>query len=500
MGIKSSIIQGVARYTSRRIATEAHHSAKNQKALFHKLIREGSKTLFGKDHGFGAIQYHQEYKTRVPVFDYEDFRPYIDRIIEGEKDVLWPGKPLYLAKTSGTTSGVKYIPITKESIPNHVGNARDALFNIASRLQLANLFDGKMIFLSGSPVLERKGKIPVGRLSGIVNHWVPGWLKGNQLPSFETNSIEDWEEKVDRIAKETVTENMTLISGIPPWVQMYFERLLDISGKATIKEVFPNLQLFVYGGVNYEPYRMQLEKLIGAPIATLETYPASEGFIAYQDLDTAGEGLLLQCDSGIFFEFIPVADLHQPQPERLMVDEVSTGVQYAIILTTNAGLWSYDLGDTMEFISLDPPRIKVTGRVKHFISAFGEHVIAKEVEEAMRVTTEKHKCLINEFTVAPMVSPPEGEKPYHEWWIEFVYPPVSTEAFAHDLNEEMVRQNLYYADLINGKILQPLKIRSLSPGAFRNYMHAIGKLGGQNKVPRLSNDRNIADVLRQKFL
>lgn len=500
MGIKSSIIQGVARYTSKRIANEAHRSARDQKALFHKLIREGSKTHFGKDHGFGDIRHHKEYRSRVPVFDYEDFRPYIDRIIDGEKDVLWPGQPLYLAKTSGTTSGVKYIPITKDSIPNHIGNARDALFNIANRKKLSTLFDGKMIFLSGSPVLEKKGKIPVGRLSGIVNHWVPGWLKGNQLPSFETNSIEDWEEKVDRIAKETIGEDMTLISGIPPWVQMYFERLLDISGRSNIKEVFPNFQLFVYGGVNYEPYRMQLEKLIGGPVATLETYPASEGFIAYQDLDSAEEGLLLQCDTGIFFEFIPVTDINQPQPERLMVDEVSTGVQYAVILSSNAGLWSYDLGDTVEFVSLDPPRIKVTGRVKHFISAFGEHVIAKEVEEAMRAATEKHKCLINEFTVAPVVSPANDEKPYHEWWIEFVYPPVSMEAFAHDLNEEMVRQNLYYADLINGKILQPLKIHPLIPGSFRNYMQSIGKLGGQNKVPRLSNDRKIADALSQMFL
>ena len=495
MSLKSRVIRAVAAHTRRRIQSEASRSVQHQKEIFKELINHGSKTLFGRDHNFSSIKNHDDFVKHVPVRDYEQLRPYIDKIIAGKEDVLWPGRPLYFAKTSGTTSGVKYIPITRDSIPNHVGNARDALFNMASRLKLKTLFEGKLIFLSGSPTLEEKGGIPTGRLSGIVNHWIPSWLRSNQLPSFETNCIEDWEKKLDRIVDETMHQDLRLISGIPPWVQMYYERLLERTGKQTVKEIFPNLQLFVYGGVNFEPYRDQLESLTGGKIPGIETYPASEGFIAYQDLEEVSRGLLLQCHSGIFYEFIPVAEINNESPTRLTLENVETNVDYALIITSNAGLWSYNIGDTIEFISTNPPRIKVTGRIKHFISAFGEHVIAKEVEEALRKTVLTHPCLVNEFTVAPQVNPENGQKPYHEWWIEFGEPPSDLKAFAKDLNEEMVKQNLYYEDLINGNILQPLIVRSLPQGSFRQYMQSIGKLGGQNKVPRLSNDRSIANVL-----
>lgn len=498
MGIKSYLIYQFARRTQQRIAHQARHSVKAQEELFQKFLRQGSNTAFGKDHSFSSITSHQHYTRQVPVRDYEAMKPYIDRVTAGERNVLWPGVPLYFAKTSGTTSGVKYIPITRDSIPNHVNNARDALFNITSAHQLRNLFDGKMIFLSGSPALERKGQIPTGRLSGIINHWVPSWLRANQLPTFATNCIEDWETKVDHIAEETKDQNLTLISGIPPWVQMYFERLLDITGKETIADVFPDLQLFVYGGVNYEPYRAQLEKLMGKRIAGLETFPASEGFMAYQDQPDISEGLLLSCQEGIFFEFVPLSEIQDANPSRLTLKEVEKGIQYAVLLTTNAGLWSYNIGDTIEFLSVDPPRIKVTGRIKHFISAFGEHVIAKEVEEALMQTLSKHGGMIHEFTVAPQVQPPDGSKPYHEWWIEFGERPKDLRAFSGDLDEAMRKQNLYYDDLIRGKILQPLVVRIVHPGGFKSYMHSVGKLGGQNKVPRLSNDRGLVSVLERQ--
>lgn len=497
MGIKSRVIGAFAKRTRRIIEYDALHATQHQQDTFKELIQRASSTHFGQEHGFNLISDHKTFTGQVPIRDYEEVRPYIDQIIKGDDNVLWPGKPLYFAKTSGTTSGVKYIPITRESIPNHIGNARNALFNITSRLKLKNLFDGKLLFLSGSPELEEMGGIPTGRLSGIVNHWFPSWLRTNQMPSYETNCIEDWETKVDRIAQETLHQDMRVISGIPPWVQMYYERILALSGKKTIKEVFPNFQLFVYGGVNFEPYRSQLERLTGGPINSLETYPASEGFIAFQDLDNAAEGLLLQCHSGIFFEFVPVSELSSPQPIRLTLNEVEIGIDYALIISTNAGLWAYNIGDTIEFVSLDPPRIKVTGRIKHFISAFGEHVIAKEVEEALRQTVLKNPCLINEFTVAPQVNPGDGQKPYHEWWIEFGKEPVNMKAFSADLDKAMVEQNLYYEDLINGKILQPLIVRTLPSGSFNSYMQSIGKLGGQNKVPRLGNDRAIADVLER---
>lgn len=496
MSIKSNIIFTVARRTQRRIERTARHALAQQDALFHQLLHKAKETTFGKEFHFHSIKDQKQFAIRVAPGDYERFHPYINQVIGGKKDVLWPGMPLYFAKTSGTTSGVKYIPITRDSIPNHVGNARDALFNMTSLLQLKNLFDGKLMFLSGSPVLDTKGNIPTGRLSGIINHWVPSWLRGNQLPSYDINCIEDWETKVDAIAKQTLKSDLRLISGIPPWVQMYYEKILELSGKSTVKEVFPNLQLFIYGGVNYEPYRAQLEKLTGGYVPSLETYPASEGFIAYQDTTDVSNGLLLRTNNGIYFEFIPVSELNSSQPVRHSLAEVEIGINYAIILTTNAGLWAYDIGDTIEFISKDPYRIKVTGRTKHFISAFGEHVIAKEVEEALKQTVALYPALVNEFTVAPQVNPPDGDKPYHEWWIEFGEKPQDMDGFAKQLNLVMTRQNLYYEDLIAGNILQPLKVRALAPGAFKTYMQSIGKLGGQNKVPRLSNDRAIADVLQ----
>ncbi len=495
MGLKSIIINAFARYTRKRIIRASHHAAQNQIAIFKTLIRQGRKTQFGRDHHFDSIADHAAFIKRVPIRDYEDLRQYIDLVVEGKEDILWPGKPIYLAKTSGTTSGVKYIPITKESIHNHIRNARDSLFNITALLNLKTLYDGKLVFLSGSPVLEKKNGINIGRLSGIVNHWFPSWLRANQMPSYETNCIEDWETKVDQIAEETKAEDLRIISGIPPWVQMYYERLLEITGEKSIKELFPNFQLFVYGGVNFEPYRNQLERLTGGIVPSLETYPASEGFIAYQDQKDSTSGLLLQCNSGIFYEFVPLEEIHRDQPSRLGIEDVLLGKDYALIISTNAGLWAYSIGDTIRFISKDPYRIKITGRIKHFISAFGEHVIGREVEEALRLTMEKHHCLVNEFTVAPQVNPPDGDKPFHEWWIEFDQLPEKPAAFVADLDEAMVNQNVYYRDLIDGKILQPLIVRYLPPGSFKRYMQSIGKLGGQNKVPRLSNDRKIATQL-----
>lgn len=494
MGFKSAIVKPLAHLVARNIDQWSARAAEAQERIFHELVREARHTVFGRDHGFDAIKSYEDFTARVPIRDYEGLKPYVEQIKAGKSDVLWKGRPRYFAKTSGTTSGVKYIPITNESMPNHMNTARNALFLNYARTGKGSWVDGRVIFLSGSPVLEKVGGIPTGRLSGIVNHEIPFWLKSNQLPSFETNCIEDWEEKLDRIIDETVGKDLRLISGIPPWVQMYYERLLERTGKQTVKEVFPNFSVFVYGGVNYQPYRAKLEELTGGAVATIETYPASEGFIAFQDVQ--GErGLLLNADSGLFFEFVPADEIFNENPSRLRLHEVKTGVNYALIINSNAGLWGYDIGDTVEFVSTNPYRIIVSGRVKHFISAFGEHVIGKEVEAAMQKVSAEMGVRVVEFTVAPQVNPPEGGTPYHEWWVEFDEEPGDIVAFAGRLNEEMCRENIYYEDLISGKILQGLKIRSLKRDAFREYMKSLGKLGGQNKVPRLSNDRKIADQL-----
>ena len=489
------LIKPFAKMIARDIKRWSAHAVAAQDEIFRQLIGQGTKTVFGKDHDFEAIKTHRDFCSRVPLRDYEGLKDYIEKIKKGEANVLWPGQPKYFAKTSGTTSGVKYIPLTKASMPNHFNTARNALFNYYAQTGKGKFFDGKMIFLSGSPELTEVGGVPTGRLSGIVNHEVPSWLRTNQLPSYETNCIEAWEEKLDKIVEETIDQDMRLISGIPPWVQMYYERLLEKSGKKNIKALFPNYEIFVYGGVNFEPYRSKLEELVGAKIDTLETYPASEGFIAFQD-QQGDPGLLLNANSGIFFEFVPVAEIFNENPTRLHLKEVELGVNYAIIINNNAGLWGYNIGDTVQFVSLDPYKIIVSGRIKHFISAFGEHVIGKEVEAALLAIAQDSRVHIVEFTVAPQVNPPEGGLPYHEWFIEFDQLPEDISAFAKRVDRAMEKQNIYYEDLIKGQILQPLKITPLRKDSFRNYMKTQGKLGGQNKVPRLSNDRKIADQLK----
>lgn len=491
---KSFLTRPFAHWVARSIDRWSAEPLAAQDAVFKDLMRGVARTRFGRDHQLTAETTYDAFRQKVPLRDYEELKPYIEYIKQGESDVLWPGQPAFFAKTSGTTSGVKYIPLTKDSLPNHFGTARNALFNYYARTGKGRWMDGKLIFLSGSPELEEVGGIKTGRLSGIVNHQVPAWLRTNQLPSYSTNIIEDWEAKLERIVAETLPVDMRLISGIPPWVQMYYERLLEKTGKKYVKDIFPNYEVFVYGGVNYEPYRGALEELVGRRIDSVETYPASEGFIAFQDSQTE-PGLLLNVASGIFFEFVPAEEIFSENPTRLSLAEIETGVNYAIIINNNAGLWGYNIGDTVEFVSTQPYRLRVSGRIKHFISAFGEHVIGKEVETAMLEATRGTEIRTTEFTVAPQVNPPEGGLPYHEWLVEFEHAPDDLEAFTLRLDRAMVEQNIYYQDLIEGGILRPLVIRPLPRDAFRTYMKTQGKLGGQNKVPRLSDNREIADEL-----
>lgn len=493
MGIRSILSKPLARWVRQRQQAWRENPGKAQHRWVRSLVSRAENTQFGRDHHFREVRTAAEFRQAVPIRDYEDLKPYIERVVAGEPDILWPGKPAYFAKTSGTTSGTKYIPLTGESLPNHINSARDALLCYVDETGNSAFLDKKLIFLSGSPELEQKAGIYTGRLSGIVNHHVPAYLRSNQLPSYETNTIDDWETKLDRIIDETIDQPMSLISGIPPWVQMYFDRIQARTGKA-IKDVFPDFSVFVYGGVNFEPYRARLLESIGKRIDSIETYPASEGFIAYQD-SQAAEGLLLLADSGIFFEFIPAEDYFTDHPRRLTVDEVELGRNYAVIINNNAGLWGYSIGDTVKFVSRHPHRLVVTGRIKHFISAFGEHVIGEEVEKALQHAMQQQPGTeVVEFTVAPMVSPAEG-LPYHEWLIEFAQPPADAVRFAHDLNTRLAELNVYYDDLMTGAILRPLVLTPLPRGAFQQYMKRQGKLGGQNKVPRLSNDRALADGL-----
>ncbi len=493
MSIKSVFAIPFAKIATKRVFKWANNPHKTQDKVFKNLISKAKNTAFGKDHDFKNIVTYDDFKNRVKVSDYEGLRSYVDRIVAGESDVLWIGKPLYFAKTSGTTSGAKYIPITKESMPTHIKAARNALLFYILEKKDASFVDGKMIFLQGSPVLSDKNGVKLGRLSGIVAHYVPQYLLKNRLPSWETNCIEDWDTKVNAIVEETINEDMSVISGIPSWVQMYFEKLIEKTGKS-VSEIFPNFNFFIYGGVNFEPYKNKFESLIGKKIDYIELYPASEGFIAYQDSQTE-KGMLLQLNSGIFYEFIPSTEFFDENPTRISLKDVKIGVNYVIILNTTAGLWGYNIGDTIEFTSTKPHRIKVTGRIKHFISAFGEHVIGKEVEKALNDSISDTKINISEFTVAPQVDPAKG-LPYHEWFIEFENEPENLEEFASKIDASMQAQNIYYLDLITGKVLRPLIIRKVKKGGFHEYMKSIGKFGGQNKIPQLSDNRKIADVLQ----
>ncbi len=492
MNIKSILAKPFAKQVTSRVYRKSSKAVEVQQKVFKKIIKQAEFTEFGKDHHFSEIKTYEDFKKHVPVVDYEDLKPYIEKVINGEPDILWKGKPLYFAKTSGTTSGTKYIPLTKESMPTHIESARNALLMYINETKKADFLNGKVIFLQGSPELKEKNGIKIGRLSGISAHYVPSYLTKNRLPSWETNCIEDWETKVEAVIDETINENMTLIGGIPSWVQMYFERIVARTGKK-VGEVFPNFNLFVYGGVNYEPYRNKFEDLIGRKVDSIELYPASEGFIAYQDSQFE-EGMLLTINNGIFYEFIPADEFFNENPTRISLKDVELDVNYVVILNTNAGLWGYNIGDTVKFVSLNPPRIVVSGRIKHFISAFGEHVIGKEVEDAINSQTIGTDITVNEFTVAPQISPETG-LPYHEWFIEFENKPENLDEFAKKVDESLQEKNSYYYDLIVGKILKSLKITLIEKGGFNNYMKSVGKLGGQNKVPRLANDRKIADEL-----
>jgi len=494
MNLKSLLAKPFAHYIANKVKREAKQAVGDQTSIFKSLLSVLKNTQFGKDHGLDAVVDYDGFKKAVPIRDYEQFVPYINMVKEGKHNILWKGLPIYFAKTSGTTSGVKYIPITKDSIDNHINTARNALLCYMAETGNTAFASGKLIFLSGSPELERVGGIATGRLSGIVNHHVPAYLRSNQLPSYETNCIEDWEQKLDAIVSETVHQDMTLISGIPPWVQMYFDKLESTTGKK-VGELFPNFNVMVQGGVNFEPYKAKLFESIGRKIDTVELFPASEGFFAFQDVQNES-GLLLNTNSGIFFEFIPANEIFSENPTRLCLQEVELGVNYALIINSNAGLWGYNIGDTVKFVRIDPYKIVVTGRIKHFISAFGEHVIGEEVEAALLQVAAQTNASITEFTVAPFVAGLDAAgKSYHEWFIAFEKAPSNLEDFAAQLDAAMRQQNVYYDDLIKGAILEPLKIRPLQNDAFVQYMRSIGKLGGQNKVPRLSNDRVLADAL-----
>lgn len=490
--MKEWIARWLAARRGKQLNKELNHPIIYQKKWFKTLLERGKFTQYGKRYRFDTIRSVLDYQERVPVVEYEDIVGEIERMKKGAVSVLWPGCPVYFAKTSGTTAGAKYIPVSKESVPYFIQGAKDVLYFYIYRTGDASFLNGKMIFLSGSPALDKtEGGIPVGRLSGISQHFVPWYLQRNRLPSYKTNCIEDWEEKVERILDEVIPADLRLISGIPPWVQMFFERLHARTGKKPI-EVWPHLRLYIHGGVDFEPYRPIMENYFNGKVTMLETYPASEGFFAVDD----GNGLVLMPNYGIFYEFIPLEHYQKGFPDKVVtLEEVELNQPYALVLTTNAGLWRYAIGDVIKFTSTSPYRIKVVGRVRHFISAFGEHVIEEEVIQAIQTAQKFAGGNVKEFTVAPWID--EKGASYHQWFVEFESLPQNWSLFEQILDETLQKLNPYYEDLRKGEILTRARVIPLKKDAPRAYMKHVGKLGGQNKFPHLKNDRTIADFFIQ---
>ena len=492
--LKHALLKIASRFAKNQVYNWANKPIVTQENQFNYLIKKARNTKFGKNHGFSEISNYQEFKKRVPIRDYEGLREYFEKVKSGEKDILWPGKPIYLALTSGTTSGAKYIPITRESLPNHLNGAKNALLIYVAETNKTSFVNGKYIFVQGSPILNDISGILSGRLSGISAHHVPFYMKSNMLPSWDTNIIEDWENKVENIVKETISQDMTIISGIPSWVQMYFEKIVQKTNKQ-ISEVFPNFSLLIYGGVNFKPYKKKFISLIGKEVDSIELFPASEGFFAFQDKQDSDD-LLLILNAGIFYEFINVEDFRENRLERISLQNVKKDINYVMIISSSAGLWGYNTGDTVKFTSISPYRIIVTGRLKQSLSAFGEHVIVKEVEQAIEQAILKTGNVVVEFTVAPRFKS-SSSPACHEWFIEFDGKVDEINNFKNLLDYELQKQNKYYKDLIEGKIIDKPVIRKIIKGGFKKYMSSIGKLGGQNKVPKIADSRKIADSLKK---
>ena len=492
--VASLLLKITAKITAFNIKNWSLRAVRTQEKQFKYLINRAKETSFGLDHNFQEINSYKNFVKNVPIREYEGLRPYIERVKKGENNILWPGQPIYFALTSGTTSGSKYIPITKESLKNHLNGAKNAILNYVAQTGRTSFIKGKFIFIQGSPLLDKISKILIGRLSGISAHHIPFYMKPKMLPSWETNVIDDWESKLERIIDETIDKDMTIISGIPSWIQMYFERIVEKKQKK-VGTIFQNFSLFVYGGVNFQPYERKFKSLIGRKIDSIELFPASEGFYAFQDRQESKD-LLLILNDGIFYEFIEEKKYHLNVFDRIPIAEVCLNTNYVLIISTNAGLWAYNTGDTIQFTSINPYRVIVTGRVAQFLSAFGEHVIVKEVELAVEKACSMTGEIVNEFTVAPKFKK-ANETACHEWYIEFAKENPDIDSFQKSLDLELRKQNKYYDDLILGKIIAEATVRSIVKGGFSAYMKSIGKLGGQNKIPKISNNRKLVDKLNK---
>ena len=472
-----------------------------QYAVWQDLLAAGQYTDFGRQYNFSSIQSLADFKATVPVQEYEDLKPFVERMMNGEENVLWNTPVLWFAKSSGTTSDKsKFIPVSDESLKdNHYRASKDVLsFYYASHPD-SGLLTGKSLVIGGSHQINQvNADVQYGDLSAVILENSPFWSAWLRTPDNSIALMDEWEEKIEALAQSTINENVTSMAGVPTWLIVLLKRILEITGKQNIKEVWPSLELYMHGGVSFVPYKAHFEKLIGAPINYLEMYNASEGFFAAQD-DINADGMLLMCDHGIFYEFLPVEEFGKPHPHTLQLNEIELGKNYAPIITTNGGLWRYLIGDTVQFTSLNPYRVKVSGRIKHYINAFGEEVIVDNTDQAIAIACKKTGAHVKDYTAAPVYFS-EGENGAHEWLIEFDKEPENQQQFTFELDKALQSINSdYEAKRYKNIALRPPLLQAAPPNTFENWLSSKGKLGGQHKVPRLSNERTILEEI-QSFI
>ncbi|MDB5197749.1 MAG: auxin-responsive promoter family protein [Flaviaesturariibacter sp.] len=499
MKLLSPAISRLARLRLWSLEGWRHNAAGAQNAIWQDLLAAGQYTEFGRVHSFSSIQNLQDFKAKVPLQEYDDLKPYIDRMLEGEENVLWNTPVTWFAKSSGTTSDKsKFIPVSEESLKeNHYRASKDILSLYYAAHPESDLLTGKSLVIGGShQVASVNDDIHYGDLSAVVMQNSPFWTNWIRTPELSIILMDEWETKIEALAQHTIKENVTSMAGVPTWLIVLLKRILEITGKAHIKEVWPSLELYMHGGVSFVPYRAQFEKLIGAPINYLEMYNASEGFFAGQD-DIAADGMLLLCDHGIFYEFVPAEEWGKESPQTLQLNEVELGKNYALVITTNGGLWRYLVGDTVQFTSLEPFRIKVSGRIKHYINAFGEELIIDNADKAIAAACHQTGAAVKDYTAAPIYFS-EGANGAHEWLVEFEKKPDSIIEFTGLLDSALKAANSdYEAKRYKDIALRMPVIQAVPAGSFEAWLNSKGKLGGQHKVPRLANDRTFLEEIKR---
>lgn len=465
-----------------------------QEKLMLEFVEAAMNTRFGKEHLFSTIRTYEDFKQHVPLRNYEELLPYIEKIRSGQADVLWKGRPVFFGKTSGTTSKTKFIPVTKESLNNQVGAPQYAALNYAHRYKQYSFLKGKVLLFSDGHFFEKINGIKAAPISTIANASVPAIYKWMRLPSDNINAIPQYETRIKAMIKACRGKDIRTIVAMPVWLLVFLRALKKSTGKE-FKDLFPNFKLLFLSGMDYMPYLEEIKRYITTPFDVLETYPSTEGFIAYQDIREE-RGMQLVLNNGIFFEFMPVNELGQRNANRVSLKDVEVGINYAVVLNTNAGLWGYLNGDTVRFKSIYPHRIDITGRITQYISAFGEHVTVEETNKSIAKTAAECQATIVDYTVAPNIKD-DGSLPYHEWFIEFGQVPKNITEFAKRLDHSICLLNFSYRDVVVNKVIEPLKITLVPTGGFETFLKVSGKTGLQQKIPQVRNDYAFARLLKE---